>query len=132
MTPTIFNISNIVIVPMPSKTYELDIEYKVIKSKTDNTFQSIQQAIYLMLSVERYKYAIFSWNYGIEIQDLFGKDLDYVIAKLPIRISDALTQDDRIKEVKDFKFTKGKRSLLCEFTCVTVAGLLNSSMEVSI
>ena len=37
---------------------------------------ALKQAIYKVLSTERYEYPIYSFNYGIDIESLIGKDYD--------------------------------------------------------
>lgn len=97
-----------------------------------NDLDSVKQAIYLILNTERYMYNIYSWNYGIELVDLIGQPFPFVIAVLPKRIEDALTQDDRIEQIKDFKFTKHKNKLHTTFTVVTNIGEIESELEVVI
>ena len=97
-----------------------------------NDLDSVKQTIYLILNTERYEYNIYSWDYGIELVDLVGQPISFVTAVLPGRIEEALTQDDRIEQVKDFKFTKQKRKLQVTFTVVTNIGEINSDLEVVI
>ncbi|WP_315002264.1 DUF2634 domain-containing protein [uncultured Selenomonas sp.] len=55
-----------------------------------------------ILNTERYEYVIYSWNYGVELADLFGKPIPYVLSEIPRRVREALVQDDRIRDVTDF------------------------------
>ena len=48
----------------PSYTYKLDIDKGRIKGMTDEA-DAMLQAVYLILSVERYQYPIYSYNYGV-------------------------------------------------------------------
>ena len=75
--------------------------------------RALRQWVRAALSTERYKYEIFSWNFGLEIEDLYGLEPSYVMSELKARIIDALMPDDRIEDVCDFDFTIfGKRILL--------------------
>lgn len=94
--------------------------------------EAVIQAIYLILSTERYKYIIYSWDYGVELLDLFGKPIPYVIAELPRRITEALTQDDRIMDVVDFEFEANHHKLHTTFTVNTTLGNISTQMEVAI
>lgn len=40
----------------------------------------------------------------MELQDLIGKPMDYVMVEVERRITEALTQDDRIDSVDNFEF----------------------------
>lgn len=117
-----------------SETYRIQLSEDnndCIKGKVDD-IDAIKQAIYLMLNTERYAYNIYSWNYGVELVDLIGQPLPYVTVILPRRIEEALTQDDRIRDVRDFKFTNNKNKLHITFTVVTTVGDIPSELEVII
>lgn len=93
---------------------------------------AVEQAVYLILGTERYKFPIYSWDYGIELVDLFGKPMPFVIAELPERIKEALTVDERISNVTDFEFTQNGKKLEVSFTVVTDAGNLDTALEVEV
>lgn len=106
-------------------------EFDRISGYTDD-LDAVIQAIYLILSTERYKFIIYSWDYGVELVDLYGKPMPYVMAELPRRITEALTQDDRITDVKDFEFEKNGKVLHTTFTVVTEIANIDTVLEVSI
>lgn len=92
--------------------------------------EAVIQAIYLILSTERYRFIIYSWDYGIELLDLFGKQMPYVTAILPGRIRDALIQDDRITDVADFEFETHGNKLHTTFNVITDLGVISTALEV--
>lgn len=107
-----------------SKTYLINQvkDNKVrIKNKTDG-IDAVKQAIYLILSIERYNYIMFSWNYGVELTDLFGREKQYVIPELERRIREALIQDDRISDVNDFRFSINRNEYTVTFNAKTIFG----------
>lgn len=106
---------------MPSKTYRMRIADERVKSTVDDV-DAIAQACYKILNTERYQYVIYSWNYGIELKDLFGKPIPYVYSELPRRIREALLQDDRIASVGDFELSSTGGDVLAKFTVTTVDG----------
>lgn len=120
----------------PNRTYE--IHHNSDESESDRIsgyiegIEAIKQAVYLILSTERYKHIIYSWDYGVELVDLFGKPIPYVMAELPRRIKEALIQDNRIEDVVDFTFDKKGRTLTTHFTVVSTAGNLNTELEVEV
>ena len=59
---------------------------------------SLCQAIRVMLEVPRYRYPIYSWQYGSELDTLIGSGFSDVQQKAPTMIRDALLRDDRIDE----------------------------------
>jgi hypothetical protein len=110
----------------PSLTYKMHFEDETIKDTTDD-LEAIKQATYKIINTERYQYLIYSWNYGIELQDLFGMPLPYVYPELKRRITEALTWDDRIEDVTDFSFSHKRGEVSVSFTVHTTAG--NFEME---
>ena len=115
----------------PNKTYKVNIDKNRINGYTDD-LDAVVQAVYLILSTERYQYIIYSWDYGVELVDLIGKPMPYVMAELPRRITEALTQDNRIDDVVNFEFEiKGKR-LHVKFTVVSNIGNIPTELEVDV
>ena len=88
---------------LPSLDWKIDLEKNIISGNIDET-ESVRQAVYMILSTERYTKPIYTWNYGIETYDLYQSNKTYIIPQLQSRIMDALYQDDRIQEVSNFKF----------------------------
>ena len=54
-----------------SRNYRMNINTTSINGFCDE-LEAMKQVIYKILNTERYKYIIYSWNYGIELQDLYG------------------------------------------------------------
>lgn len=106
---------------MPSKTYRMRIADERVMSTVDDV-DAVAQACYKILNTERYQYVIYSWNYGIELKDLFGKPIPYVYSELPRRIREALLQDDRIASVGDFELSSTGGDVLAKFTVTTTDG----------
>lgn len=94
--------------------------------------EAVIQTIYLILSIERYKYVIYSWDYGVELLDLIGKPMPYVMSELPRRIKDALIQDNRIDDVIDFEFEVNRNKLHTTFTVITNLGNISAELEVPV
>ena len=59
----------------PSKTYVMNIDGERITGTMTDDIEAVKQAIYKILNTERYQYPIYSWNYGVELADLFGKPI---------------------------------------------------------
>lgn len=115
----------------PGYTHKLDIAHNRVSGMTDN-IDALLQAIYLILNVERYAYAIYSWDYGVELADLIGRPKDYAMSELKRRITEALMQDDRIHAVDDWSFETGRKSVLAHFNVYTIYGAVKVTKEVEI
>lgn len=115
----------------PSKNYKMHIHDEVVNGIC-NELNAMEQVIYKILNTERYIYPIYSWNYGIELRDLFGEPVSYVCAEVERRITEALIQDDRINTVSNFEFNTDKRhEVVCTFIVHTIFGDLNSEKGVT-
>lgn len=115
----------------PSYTYKLDIDRGRVKGMTDEA-DAMLQAIYLVLSVERYQYPIYSYKYGVELEDLIGQPKDYVMSEVKRRITEALTQDDRINSVDSWEFDTTKKAVIVSFTVHTIYGDVETTKEVPV
>ncbi|HBG7286506.1 DUF2634 domain-containing protein [Clostridioides difficile] len=99
----------------PSKTFKLNIEKSKIDGICDDV-EALKQTIFLILNIERYEHLIYSRNYGVELNDLIGEPISFVIPELERRIKEALIQDDRIENVDNFQFENIKGKVHCKFT----------------
>ena len=94
--------------------------------------EAIKQAVYLILNTERFEYIIYSWDYGVELYDLFGEPIDFVKSELKRVIKEALEQDERIIDVNDFVFEVRKKNILnVTFTVNSIFGDFESEKEVN-
>ncbi len=115
----------------PSLTYQMQPDEGRIRGYTDG-LEAVKQAIYKAIMTERYQYIMYSWNYGIELLDLFGEPATYVCPELKRRITEALIWDDRIQSVDHFKFEfPGKGVVHVAFTVHTDFGDVQAEREVN-
>ena len=116
-----------------SNTYKMQVDADRIKGNVRTNLEAVQQAIYKVLNTERGTFAIYSWNYGVELKDLFGKPVPYCMAEIPRRIEEALLVDDRIESVEDFELShNGAGEILCKFKVVTIYGDLVLEKKVGV
>ena len=84
--------------------------------------EALCQAIRLMLEVPRYRYPIYSWQYGSELETLIGKGIEEVRARAPRMIREALLTDDRITDVDGFTIEKGSQPGSADISFTVYAG----------
>lgn len=114
---------------MPSKDHCMNIKEKSISGYADE-LESMKQVIFKILNTERYRYIMYSWNYGIELSDLYGEPYSYVCPVLEQRITEALTQDERVNSVDNFEFESVKKGTVrVSFTVHTIFGDLQAEKE---
>lgn len=106
---------------IPSLTYKVDFEKGRVNGNID-ALEAVCQSIYMILNTQRYAYAIYSWDYGSEISDLFGKSIELVLCRIESIIKEALLQDDRITGISDFSAEKQGNILYITFTAKTIFG----------
>ena len=125
-------LESVTLLKRPSLTYQMDWENNKIVSTCDD-LTAMRQAVYKILNTQRYGCPIYSWNYGIELQDLIGMPVNYCMSEIERRITEALLQDDRIQRVYDFTFELAKKNLVyAEFCVETAKGILTARKEVMI
>ena len=94
--------------------------------------QAMRQAVYKIINTERYNYLIYSYNYGIELADLFGQPVSYVCPEIERRICEALMQDRRIIGVSGFEFDLSRKGIVhVKFEVQTIFGELTAEREVN-
>ena len=134
MTPTQeveLNMESIEKQTMSSLTWKINEERAEVRGTVDE-LEAMKQAVNKILRTERYQYAIYDWNYGMELEELYGKNVTYVIPELKKRIEDALLADDRVTAVTDFFFTQEKGRVSAEFMVHTIFGEVTAERTVDI
>ena len=116
-------------VEIPTHTHKMRLEKLRVLGYVDQ-IEAMKQAIFKIVNTERYQYnRVYSNNYGIELNDLYGMPMDYVMAVLPKRLTEALTWDQRILNVSNFAMTPRKRTLSVTFDVLTIFGEFDYSVE---
>lgn len=134
MIPSLNNIltTELSVEEQASKTYQMHIEKEYIAGTCDD-LEAIKQAVFKILNTERYRHLMYSWNYGIETADLIGQRMGYVLPEIQRRITEALSQDDRIAAVDNFEFdTSKKHEVVCTFVVHTAYGSFDNEKVVSV
>lgn len=134
MLPSTFDdnvevLSDFAFTTQTSNTYKLNLDKNNISGFCDE-LEAVKQAVYLILNIERYEYLIYDWDYGFEIKDLIGQESIIIQPEIQRRICDALKQDSRIVNVRDFIFENGSiGKLIVYFTVETIFGSYQSQNE---
>ena len=120
---------------IPSKTYKLIVK----EDKNDriigyiDNLEAVKQAIYHILSVERYSYDIYSDNYGIELEQYTGRGIDYLKASIENTLQEALLIDLRIINVTVTDIiTLQKDSVQVKFNVTSIYGDLQMEVNVNV
>ncbi len=133
MLPTEYNdglVQDFAIVEQPTRTYRLRFD-GFPSTGMATGLEAMRQAVFLALQTERFRYAIYSWNYGVELEKLFGEGITpYLQARVRSAIEGALLADDRITQVDGFSFARtGRERLTVTFTVHSTQGDFSASYE---
>lgn len=128
MIPVRNQLKEVDILTIPSKDFRMETGGEHITG-TCEELEELRQTIFCILNTERYRYPVYSWNYGIDLMDLYGKPTDYVMSELKRRITEALKQDDRIKTVEAFEFEVTGKQILVTFFVHTIYGGTTEEMR---
>ncbi len=115
----------------PSKTYHMLLDRYRIIGNVDG-IEAMPQAIFKILNTERSTFAAYSDNYGVELLDLYGMPMTYVLPELERRIKEALEWDSRIDLVDGFEFEVNGSSITATFTVHTIFGDIEAERTVKI
>ena len=86
----------------------------------------------VIVNVERFKWQIYTPNFGTDYGGLLGTDPGYAASELRRRLEDAFLPDNRILGIKDYAYTFRDVSLTVTFTALTVFGDVPGSMEAAL
>lgn len=107
-----------------SRTYKMDLEAGRVAGFVDRR-EAMEQAIFKILETDRFKFLIYSWNYGFESEAVVGKSYPVFSSEIKRVTREALLADSRITDVVDFKVEQiDKRSARVAFTAETIFGAI--------
>lgn len=115
----------------PSLTWMADPVTNRLRGQGDG-WAAVRQAVEIIVSVERFKWQIYTPNFGTDYAGLLGTEPGYAASELRRRLEDAFLPDNRLLGIKDYQWTFDSESLTAVFTVQTVYGDVASSMEVTI
>lgn len=111
------------------KQPSLTLDETNILLETDG-IHALKQSIRRMLTAERFIYTIYDHRYGVELDALFGGDMDYAQMDIARRIKEALYEDDRIHEVHSFSTKVKKDEFYVQFMVDSDFGTFEMDLEV--
>ena len=115
----------------PSLTWIADPVTRRLRGRGDN-YEAVRQAVEVIVNVERFRWQIYSPNFGIELDGLLGNDPGFAASELQRRLSDAFLPDSRILGISDFSYTFENGVLTAEVTVNTVFGPVKTGVEVTV
>lgn len=115
----------------PSLAWIADPVTRRLRGRGDN-YEAVRQAVEVIVNVERFRWQIYSPNFGIELDGLLGNEPGFAASELQRRLSDAFLPDSRILGISDFSYTFEDGVLTAEVTVNTVFGPVKTGVEVTV
>lgn len=117
-------------VDRPTNTFMIDWPSRQI-SGMGSGLAAMRQAVDIILNTERFRWQIYSPNFGVELEELIGEEYDYVTSEIARRVEDAFSTDSRVLSVGNFVFTdQGQGVLKCVFDVSTIFGPVQAEVTV--
>ena len=90
------------------KEYEIDLNSGQLTGRIVEGTEALKVWIWLCLKTQRFRYPIFSWDYGIDIDQYIGEALsdEYLETDLRDEISDALCVNPYITGISNYVFER--------------------------
>lgn len=115
---------------LPTTTFIIDWSSRQIAG-IGTGLDAMRQAVEVILANERFRWQIYDSNFGVELVELIGDDLDYIKAEIPRRIEEAFSADSRILSVDNYVFTETSPGVLSvSFDVQTVYGAIQEEVSI--
>lgn len=115
----------------PSLTWIADPVTHRLRGRGDN-LEAVRQAVEIIVNVERFKWQIYSPNFGVDLDNLLARDAGYVASELQRRLADAILPDNRLLGISGFSYAVDGPVMTAAVTVSTVFGDINTTLEVTL
>ena len=117
--------------PVP-REYGIDFETGELTGAVVTGKEAIEVWIWNCLHTERFRYAIYSWQYGVEYEQYIGQTVsnEFLIADAQTETEEALTVNPYITGISDFEISFSGSTLNISFTAETTLGDLEVNTSV--
>jgi SpoVK/Ycf46/Vps4 family AAA+-type ATPase len=117
-------------ITLPSLTYQ--VSNGRIVGNIDG-LDAMRQAIDKLLRTERFIFEIYSDQYGNDLDELVGKEYEYVEADIARVLDEAIMGDDRVDSVEVTAIAQqSSNSLLANVSVTTMYGTITTEVEVEV
>ena len=106
------------------KEYEIDFNTGQLTGRIVEGKEAIAVWIWLVLQTPRYRYYVYTWDYGNEFEDLIGKGYteEYIEAEAQRMTEDCLLVNENIQSITEFSVNMEGDTLTISFTANTIYG----------
>ena len=106
------------------KEYEIDFKTGQLTGRIVEGLEAIKIWIWLVLQTPRYRYYVYTWDYGNEFEDLIGQGYteEYIEAEAKRMTEDCLLINENIQSISEFSASMENETLTVTFTANTIYG----------
>lgn len=114
------------------REYELDFKTGRLTGRIVEGVDALCVWAYLALKAKRYRWVIYSWQYGEEYTNLIGHsfDEDYLYSEVKRYIEECLFINEHITGIEDLTVNQVNEMLYIRFRMITDVGSKEVSMDV--
>lgn len=114
------------------REYELDFATGRLTGRIVTGVDALCIWAYLALKAQRYRWVIYSWQYGEEYTNLIGYsfDEDYLYSEVKRYIEECLFINEHITAIEDLTVSQVKEKLYVKFKLVTDVGSKGVAIDV--
>lgn len=114
------------------REYELDFATGRLTGRIVTGVDALCVWAYLALKAQRYRWVIYSWQYGEEYTNLIGYsfDEDYLYSEVKRYIEECLFINEHITAIEDLTVSQIKEKLYVKFKLVTDVGSKEVAIDV--
>lgn len=116
---------------MLPKEYEIDFSTGQLTGRIVEGKEAIKVWIWLTLQVPRYRFFIYTWDYGSEFEELIGQGYseEFIEAEAQRMTEECLLVNEYIQDIQNFSLSMEKSCLTISFTANTLYGVINFEDE---
>lgn len=114
-------------IPTLNKEYDFDFATCELTGKTLEGREALKVWIYKTLQTKRYRYPIYSWDYGQDLEGIIGKGYEkgLIVSEVERRIKDCLLINEKIISCVNFNIQLINDQLNVDFKVNTIYGEVN-------
>lgn len=106
------------------KEYEIDFETGQLTGRIVEGKEAVKVWIWLALQTPRYRYYIYTWDYGNDFEELIGQGYteEYILAETQRMTEDCLLVNKYIQGITEFCVDMTGSTLIISFVADTIYG----------
>lgn len=116
------------------KEYGIDFATGQLTGKIVEGIEAIKVWVWLCLRTQRFRYPIYSWSYGADMEQYIGQGLtiEYLETDLKDEIEEALRVNEYITGIEDYNCIQTGSKVQIQFTVQTTLGSLKETYSLEV